>query len=141
MNNVNLIGRLARDPEIRYSQVGDSQEQFAVARYTLAVNRRTKDAKGNQLADFISCTALGKNGEFAEKYLKKGTKVAIQGEIRTGSYQNKEGKTVYTTEVVVHQHEFCEKKPEGEQPGSSTQDPADGFMPIPDYLAEELPFA
>ena len=142
MNKVIEIGRLTKDPEIRYSNIGDSQERFAIARYTLAVERITRDANGDRQADFIPCRALGKNGEFAEKYLKKGMKVAVEGEIRTGSYQNKDGQTVYTTEVLVNHHEFCEKKSAADSSEHESNNPADGFMPIPDGLNdEELPFA
>lgn len=140
MNKVILMGRLARDPEIRYTQ---SAEPLAIARYNLAVDRRfqRKDNSGNeQNADFISCIAFGKNAEFAEKYLKQGTKIAITGRIQTGNYTNKDGNKVYTTDVVVEEHEFCESRQFG-----NTQDapkPADaGFMDIPTGLTgNDLPF-
>lgn len=121
MNRVILMGRLTKDPEIRYSK-----DQMAVARYTLAVDRRNKEA------DFISCVSFGKGGEFAEKYLKKGTKIAVSGRIQTGSYTNREGRKVYTTEVVVEDQEFAESK--GSQGGQIEQD---GFMDIP---ADDNPF-
>ncbi len=111
MNKVILTGRLTRDPEVRYSQ-SQNGDQMAIARYTLAVDRRQskKAATDQQTADFVSCVAFGKSGEFAEKYLNQGVKIAITGRIQTGSYTNKEGQKVYTTEVVVEDHEFCEKK-------------------------------
>lgn len=132
MNKVILIGRLTRDPEIRYAQNG--QEQTCVARYTLAVNRIYKK-DGEQEADFINCVAFKKNGEFVEKYLKKGMKIAVSGRILTGSYTNKEGQKVYTTDIVVEEHDFCESKA-NEQPVESNN----GFVSIPDGIEEELPF-
>lgn len=140
MNQVIEIGRLTRDPEVRYTQ---NEQPMAIARYTLAVDRPgAKD--GQQQADFISCKALGKNGEFAEKYLKKGMKIAITGSIQTGSYTNKDGQTVYTTEVLVNHHEFCESKGNGaaQQAAAAPTMPTDpdGFMNIPDGEDEELPF-
>ena len=108
MNKVILMGRLVRDPDIRYSQ---GENAMAIARYTLAVDRRTKGNKeAEQTADFISCVTFGKTAEFVEKYLKKGTKVAVTGRIVTGSYTNKDGQKVYTTEVCVEEHEFAESK-------------------------------
>lgn len=142
MNKVILMGRLTRDPEIRYTQ---SAEPLAIARYTLAVDRRfqRKDNSGNeQNADFIGCIAFGKNAEFAEKYLKQGTKIAIVGRIQTGSYTNKDGNKVYTTDVVVEEHEFCESRQGGNTQDSPKQMPADaGFMDIPTGLTgNDLPF-
>ena len=135
MNKVILCGRLTRDPEVRYNQNGN--EKMCIARYSLAVDRRGKDAG----ADFINCVAFGKNGEFAEKYLRKGTKMVVTGRIQTGSYKNKDGQTVYTTDVVIEEHEFAESK---KQDGEPTPPPApvssDGFMSIPDGIDEELPF-
>lgn len=142
MNKVILMGRLTADPEVRYSQ---GEQSTAVARYRLAVDRRFK-REGEQAADFISCVAFGKNGEFAEKYLRKGTKIAVVGRIQTGSYTNKDGAKVYTTDVVVEEHEFCESRSSssgsGQQPAASPYGQADenGFMNIPDNLDEELPF-
>lgn len=137
MNKVILIGRLAADPEVRYTQ---GENQTAVARYRLAVDRRFKK-EGEQTADFISCVAFGKNGEFAEKYLHKGTKIAITGRIQTGSYE-KEGQTHYTTDIVVEEHEFCESKAAGGNSApESAPASADGFMNIPDGIESELPFA
>lgn len=137
MNKVNLLGRLTRDPEIRYSQGND---QMAIARYTLAVDRRFK-REGEQTADFISCVAFGKAAEFTEKYLKKGTKIAVTGRIQTGSYTNRDGQKVYTTDVVIEEQEFAESKAaasgENEQPASC--DPQ-GFMSIPDGIEDDLPF-
>lgn len=149
MNKVILMGRLTRDPEVRYSQ-GDNPT--AIARYTLAVDRRFTRNNGSgdeQSADFINCVAFGKTGEFAEKYLRKGTKVAIEGRIQTGSYTNKDGQKVYTTEVVVENHEFAESKNGGQgggfnaPAGNSDAAPSgagDGFMNVPDGIEEELPF-
>ena len=146
MNKVILMGRLTRDPEVRYSQ-GDNAT--AVARYTLAVDRRFNRNNDEQTADFINCVAFGKSGEFAEKYLHKGTKIAITGRIQTGSYTNKDGVKVYTTDVVVEDHEFAESKNSAgsaDNSGFATAGrpaPAaagDGFMNIPDGIDEELPF-
>ena len=148
MNKVILMGRLTRDPEVRYSQNDNS---MAIARYSLAVDRRVsrKNAAGGEqpTTDFINCVAFGRQGEFAEKYLHKGMKIAIEGRIQTGSYTNKDGQKVYTTDIVVDNHEFCESKnanpagggfaPAG---GGQSSAPADdGFMNIPESV-EELPF-
>ena len=126
---------------MRYSQ---AIEPVAVAKYSLAVDRRFK-REGEATADFINCVAFGKQGEFAEKYLKKGTKIAVVGRIQTGSYTNNEGRKVYTTDIVVEEHEFCESKasvsesvPSGECPQNGQT--GDGFMSIPDGIDEELPF-
>jgi len=131
MNKVILMGRLTKDPEVRYSQ---GENPVAIARYSLAVDRKFKS---EQSADFISCVALGSNGAFAEKYLKKGMKIAVEGRIQTGSYTNKDGHKVYTTEVVVENHEFAESKGTQETPAPAVDE--DGFMNIPDGI-EELPF-
>mgnify|MGYP000025798171 FL=1 len=144
MNKVILMGRLTRDPEVRYSQ---GEQATAIARYTLAVDRRFK-RDGDQTADFIGCVAFGKLGEFAEKYLRKGTKVVVTGRIQTGSYTNKDGQKVYTTDVVVEECEFAESKNvAGENSGFTPSDrpspssaAGDGFMNIPDGIDEELPF-
>lgn len=146
MNKVILMGRLTRDPEVRYSQ---SAEPLAIARYTLAVDRRgRRDATGNdQTADFIPCVAFGKAGEFAEKYFRQGIKIVIAGRIQTGSYTNKDGIRVYTTEVIVEEQDFAESKNAREQ-SSGTQDDrpnpssasADGFMSIPEGIENDLPF-
>lgn len=147
MNKVILSGRLTRDPEVRYSQ--NSENPLAIARYTLAVDRRFNsrgDGDNGQTADFISIVAFGKSGEFAEKYLHKGTKMIVTGHIQTGSYTNKDGQTVYTTEVVVEDQEFAESK-NGSNSNSGDSNPApstpaedNGFMNIPDGFDEELPF-
>ena len=143
MNKVILIGRLTRDPDVRYSQAGEGS--MAVARYTLAVDRRIKK-DGEQSADFISCVAFGRSGEFAEKYLYQGIKIAITGRIQTGSYTNKEGIKVYTTDVVVEEQEFAESKSAGSSapsstPSANTGSAGDGFMNIPNGLEDEgLPF-
>ena len=148
MNRVILMGRLTRDPDVRYS-AGDSN--MAIARYTLAVDRRrsrSNDGSGDQqTADFIGCVAFGRNGEFAEKYLRKGTKVVISGRIQTGSYTNKDGQKVYTTDVVVEDQEFAESKgansdgPSYSMPAAGpANEISDGFMNIPDGIDEELPF-
>lgn len=148
MNKVILMGRLTRDPEVRYSQ-GDNA--MAIARYTLAVDRRFNRNNGgdDSSADFIGCVAFGRSGEFAEKYFRKGTKVLVTGRIQTGSYVNKDGVKVYTTDVVVEDQEFAESKNSaGNNDGGfagtmSRPAPAaagDGFMNIPDGIDEELPF-
>ena len=148
MNKVILMGRLTRDPEVRYSQ---GENPTAVARYTLAVDRRYKREGDSQTADFISCVTFGKPAEFAEKYLRQGTKITISGRIQTGSYTNKDGQTIYTTDVVVEEQEFAESKSSGrseENKGTAVPNPAapnpadtgDGFMSIPDGIDEELPF-
>ncbi len=145
MNKVILMGRLTRDPEVRYSS-GDSQT--AVARYTLAVDRRFRRDGDSQTADFIGCVAFGRQAEFAEKYLRKGIKIAATGRIQTGSYTNKDGQKVYTTDVVIEEQEFAESKSaSSENAGfvpadrpSPSSAAGDGFMNIPDGIDEELPF-
>ena len=138
MNKVILIGRLVADPDVRYSQ----GEQMAIARYRLAVNRKYKKDVEEQTADFINCIAFGKNGEFAEKYLHQGIKIAVSGRIQTGSYTNKDGNKVYTTDVVVEEHDFCESKAYKINSGSRPEPTdANGFMDIPDGLDDDgLPF-
>lgn len=145
MNKVILMGRLTRDPEVRYSQ---GENALAIARYTLAVDRRFQ-RNGEQSADFISCVAFGRSAEFAEKWLKQGTKICITGRIQTGSYTNKDGVKVYTTEVVVEDQEFAESKNAAQSNGAdfgggSRPTPSaasgDGFMSIPDGIEDELPF-
>ena len=133
MNKCILCGRLTRDPEIRYSNQG--AERMCIARYSLAVDRRG----GEQTADFINCVAFGKSGEFAEKYLHKGMKILVTGRIQTGSYKNNDGKMVYTTDVVVEEHEFCESKSNAGSESSKKE--FDGFMNIPEGITEELPFS
>ena len=147
MNKCVLMGRLTRDPEVRYTQ-GDNAS--VVARFSLAVDRRFKK-DGEQTADFINCVAFGKTGEFIEKYGCKGTKFVVEGRIQTGSYINKDGQKVYTTDVVVEQVEFAESKAASAQNGNQNasaptrpnvaQNDSDGFMNIPDAIEEELPFA
>lgn len=141
MNRVVLMGRLTRDPEVRYSQQNEP-----IARYTIAVDRGGKTAEGEPSADFISCVAFAKSAEFAEKYLRKGLKIAVEGRIRTGSYTNKEGQKVYTTDVIVDRHEFCESKNATNAEGNANPNyqgasaPDSGFMNIPEGIDEELPF-
>ena len=145
MNKVVLMGRLTRDPEVRYSQ---GENSTAIARYTLAVDRRFNRNNDEQTADFINCVAFGKAGEFAEKYFHKGIKVAVVGRIQTGSYTNKDGVKVYTTDVVVEEQEFAESKNaqgSGQNGGSGYGAPApagadDGFMNLPDGIDEQIPF-
>ena len=138
MNKVILLGRLTRDPEVRYSQ---GAQQTAIARYTIAVDRKFK-RDGEQSADFIGCVAFGKAAEFAEKYFKKGTKLAITGRIQTGSYTNKDGQKVYTTDVVIEEQEFAESKSGGSSaPQPAPADTGEGFMNIPEGIDEELPFS
>ena len=152
MNKVILMGRLTRDPDVRYSA---GENSTAVARYTLAVDRRFRRDVDSATADFIGCVAFGRQAEFAEKYLRQGTKIAITGRIQTGSYTNRQGQKVYTTDVVVEEQEFAESKNAGGNnggysapqhnnpaPSANTSDlgSADGFMNIPDGIDEELPF-
>lgn len=144
MNKVVLMGRLTKDPDVRYSQGENSQ---AIARYTLAVDRRFRREGSEQQADFIGCVAFGKSAEFAEKYLHKGTKIVVEGRIQTGSYTRQDGIKVYTTDVVVENQEFAESKKAASESSSSAAQPqaaptedADGFMSIPDGVDEELPF-
>ena len=140
MNKVVLMGRLTRDPEVRYSQ---GENSLAIARYTLAVDRRHQQ-NGEQAADFINIVAFGKAGEFAEKYLHKGTKMVISGRIQTGSYTNKDGQKVYTTEVVAEDQEFAESKKDGSSQSSiqpNNQIPEGEFMNIPEGIEDDLPFS
>jgi single-strand DNA-binding protein len=154
MNKVVLMGRLTRDPEVRYSQ---GEKATAVARFSLAVQRRFR-RDGEADADFINCVAFGRQAEFAEKYFRQGMRICISGRIQTGSYTNRDGVKVYTTDVVVEEQDFCESKNAAPQGGyndggyqsapsySTTSRPTpgaaagDGFMTIPDGLEEELPF-
>ncbi len=158
MNRVILMGRLTRDPDIRYS-AGDNSN--AVARYTLAVDRRfaRRGEEGQQTADFIGCVAFGRSAEFAEKYLHQGTKILVTGRIQTGSYTNRDGQRVYTTDVVVEDQEFAESKAAAAEhmssapaapsfsPNTNASAPApsaaaagDGFMNIPVGAEDDLPF-
>lgn len=161
MNKVILMGRLTREPEIRYSQ---GSSNMCIAHYTLAVDRRYS-REGEPGADFIPCVAFGKSAEFAQMYLHKATKIMVTGRITTGSYVNKEGQKVYTTEITVEEQEFCESKSansgsagensRGQQsqqqpqqnrsqgrPQQTSREPADkdGFMQVPDDIADQLPF-
>lgn len=143
MNKVILMGRLTKDPEIRYSQ---GENPMAIARYTLAVDRpRKRGSESEQTADFITCKAFAGNGEFAEKYLRKGIKIVVSGRIQTGSYVNKDGVKVFTTEVVVDTQEFAESKRAQSEvtdtaSTASTASASEGFMNIPDGIDEDLPF-
>lgn len=144
MNKVILMGRLTRDPEMRNS---NGESNTAIARYTLAVDRRYK-REGEAGADFISCVAFGRSAEFAEKYFHQGLKVVVTGRIQTGSYTNRDGNKVYTTDVVVEDQEFAESKAASQANGNNytpaRPEPSaasgDGFMNIPDGIDEELPF-
>ena len=146
MNKVILMGRLVRDPEVRYSA---GERSMAIARYTLAVDRRRRTSNDSeQSADFIPCVAFDKSGEFAEKYFRQGMRVLISGRIQTGSYTNKEGVKVYTTEVIIEDQEFADSKAAGAGSYTAPSKPApsmannDGFMNIPDGVEDEgLPFA
>lgn len=134
MNKVILTGRLTRDPEVRYSQ-----NNTAIARYTLAVDRMTRNTE--QSADFIRCVCFNKTAEFAETYLCKGIKISVVGHMQTGSYTNRDGQTVYATDVVVENQEFCESRSSSAAPSTQpSSDPADRFMNIPDGIDDELPF-
>lgn len=142
MNKAQLIGRLTRDPEIRYSS-GDAAT--CISRFSLAVDRNRKNAKGEKEADFIPCTAFGKTAELMEKYCKKGMKIAVCGRIQTGSYTNKNGERVYTTDVIVDELEFVESKSAAQSGGSGNtqqRQSDEGFMDIPDGIeGDALPFA
>lgn len=131
MNQFNGIGNLTKDPEVRYTQ---GSNPVCVARYTLAISR----VGGKNETDFLPCVCFGKTAEFAEKYLKKGVKIGVSGRVQTGSYKNKDGATIYTTDIVVNSHTFCDRKAEGTE---KTKENTDGFMSIPDDLDESLPFA
>ena len=147
MNKVVLMGRLTRDPEVRYSA---GENALAIARYTLAVDRRFR-RDGEATADFINCVSFGRTAEFAEKYFRQGLRIVVSGRIQTGSYTNREGQKVYTTEVVVENQEFAESKAASDNAGFQAQQPAaasaptapagDGFMNIPDNVDDSgLPF-
>ena len=151
MNKVFLMGRLTREPDVRWSQ---GENQTAIARYTLAVDRRGRrqqdQKEGEQTADFIQCVAFGRSAEFAEKYFHQGTKIVVSGRIQTGSYVNKEGQRVYTTDVIVEDQEFAESKNAAAAGGGYVPQTApapaaeapDGFIPIPDSVDDEgLPFS
>lgn len=134
MNKVMLIGRLTRDVEMNYSA-----NSTAVARYTLAINRPYK-REGDQEADFLRCVAFGKTAELAERYLAKGMRVAIDGRIQTGSYTNRDGQKVYTTDIIVERQEFLEKRADNSPSAPDAPYDSDSFMDIPDGIDEELPF-
>ena len=141
MNKVILMGRLTRDPDVRYTQ---GEEPMAIARFTLAVDRRGK-RDGEASADFPSCVCFRQTAEFIEKYAHQGTKLVVVGRIQTGSYTNRDGQKVYTTDVVVEEAEFAESKAAADRNAQQTSQPspdtgADGFMNIPDGIEEELPF-
>lgn len=142
MNKVVLMGRLTRDPDVRYTR---GERAMAVANYTLAVDRRgRKSQEGEANADFIPCTAFDKAGEFAEKYFRQGMRVLISGRIQTGSYTDRDGRKVYTTQVIIEEQEFADSKGTGGEKGQKSQQAnvdADGFMNIPDGVEDEgLPF-
>lgn len=141
MNKVIMMGRLTRDPDVRYTQ---GEEPMAIARFTLAVDRRGK-RDGEASADFPSCVCFRRTAEFIEKYAHQGTKLVVVGRIQTGSYTNRDGQKVYTTDVVVEEAEFAESKAAADRNAQQTPPPspdtgADGFMNIPDGIEEELPF-
>lgn len=145
MNKAILMGRLTKDPDVRYQGANN----MAVARYTLAVNRKYK-RDGDPQADFIQCVAFGKIAEFAERYFKKGNQILVEGRIQTGSYDGKDGKKVYTTDVIVESHEFAQNKSDSSNGATAPSQPqaqplpsniGDGFMSIPDGIGDELPFA
>jgi single-strand DNA-binding protein len=134
MNKVALIGRLTRDPEIRHNQ------DKLVGHFTLAVDRRYKKDGSEQTADFITCVAFGKTAEFLEKYVHKGTKLVVCGRIQTGSYTNKDGNKVYTTDVVAEECEFAESKATASQQQQKPQEDENGFMNVPEGTDDEFPF-
>jgi single-strand DNA-binding protein len=136
MNKVIMMGRLTRDPEVRYSDEGN-----AVSKFSLAVDRRYK-REGQPDADFFNCVAFGKTAEFTEKYLKKGTKVVLEGELQNNNYTNKDGQKVYGMQIVVNSLEFAESKSSRNSDRESTQQvDSNDFMNVPDVAEEELPFA
>lgn len=145
MNNVSLVGRLVRDPEVRYGQ----NESVSVAKFSLAVERRFK-RDGEPTVDFFNCTVFGKSAEFTEKYFRKGMRVAITGRIQTGSYKNKDGQTVFTTEIIVESQEIAQSKSESNESSTASNAEAgkspygssgDDFMSIPEGAEDELPFS
>ena len=145
MNNVSLVGRLVRDPEVRYGQ----NESVSVAKFSLAVERKWK-RYGEPTVDFINCTVFGKSAEFTEKYFRKGMRVAITGRIQTGSYKNKDGQTVFTTEIIVESQEIAQSKSESNESSTAINAEAgkspygssgDDFMSIPEGAEDELPFS
>lgn len=140
MNKVILMGRLTRDPEVRYSQ---GEKPVAIARYTLAVARTFK-RDGEPDVDFINCVAFGRSAEFAEKYFRQGIRIIVSGRIQTGSYTNRDGVKIYTTDIIIDEQEFAESKSSSMNNSEPIRDRSysgDGFMNIPDGLDEELPFS
>ena len=131
------MGRLTRDPDVRYSQ---TDSNMAIARFSLAVDRRFKKQGDTVTADFFNCTAFGKQGEFVEKYLKQGTKIVVTGRIQNDNYTNKEGQKVYSVQIMVEEIEFAESKAAGQGAQNNDSMPSDGFMNIPDGIENELPF-
>ena len=146
MNKVCLMGRLTRDPDIRYTQ---GENTMCIARFTMAVDRRWKK-DGQPAADFLGCTVFGKSAEAIEKYVHKGTKLCLDGHLQTGSYTDRDGRKVYTTDVIVDEWEFAESRKAQEEAAGQAEgkagteekapEDADGFMNIPDSIDEELPF-
>ena len=136
MNKVILMGRITRDPDVRYSQ---TDSNMAIARFSLAVDRRYKKQGDTVTADFFNCTAFGKQGEFVEKYLKQGTKIVVTGRIQNDNYTNKEGQKVYSVQIMAEEIEFAESKAAGQSQQNDSM-PGDGFMNIPDGIENELPF-
>ena len=137
MNKVILMGRLTRDPDVRYSQ---TDSNMAIARFSLAVDRRFKKQGDTVTADFFNCTAFGKQAEFVEKYLKQGIKIVVTGRIQNDNYTNKEGQKVYSIQIMVEEIEFAESKAAGQGAQNNDMPPGDGFMNIPDGIENELPF-
>lgn len=136
MNKVVLVGRITRDPEIRYA---NNEKNTCTARFSLAINRKFK-TNGQYEADFPNCVAMGKTAEFVEKYFHKGDMIALDGHIQTGSYTNKDGNKVYTTDVFAENVEFAQSKSDSINSNNSKPS-SDGFMNIPDGIESELPFA
>ena len=137
MNLVILSGRLTKDADIKYAQGSDN---MAIARFSLAVDRRGKKQEGQPTADFINCVAFGKTAEVIEKYTSKGSKIALRGHWQSGSYKNKDGVTVYTNDCIVDEFEFGESKKEAQGNAPSAPADQDGFFNVPDDIAEDLPF-
>ena len=137
MNKIILMGRLTRDPEVRYSQ---GESSLAIARFSLAVDRRFK-RQGEPEADFFNCTAFGKQAEFVEKYLKQATKILLSGRVQNDNYTNKEGQKVYSVQIMIEEIEFAESKATSDNNNIPPSQSQDGFMNIPEGLEEELPFS
>lgn len=144
MNKVILMGRLTREPDIRFTSAGPDGSQKMIARYTLAVDRKGRDINGEQKADFISCVAFDRAAEFVEKFLHQGTKIIVIGHIQTGAYTNREGQRVYTTDIIVEEHYFPESKSAASAQTAQRapeQQTESGFMSIPEGMESDLPFA